>query len=68
MAPATYYDGNVPGGLPIDGNSDSVPAAPVTTWKQVSGELGSAVQVMDVTLEGGTLTNYYQENAWCRDQ
>lgn len=62
MAPATYYDGNVPGGLPIDGSSDNVPATPASTWKQISGGQGSVVQVVDVTLGGGTLTNYYKDD------
>jgi hypothetical protein len=63
MAPATYFDGNVPGGVPIDGSADSVPAAPATLWKQVSGGQGSAVQVVDVALDGGTLSNCYVDDA-----
>lgn len=62
MAPATYYDSNVPGGLPIDGSSDNVPTTPTITWEQVSGGQGSVVQVLDVTLGGGTLTNYYKDD------
>jgi hypothetical protein len=62
MTPATYYDDNVPGGVPIDGSPDTVPATPATTWEQVSGGQGSVVQVVDVTLEGGTLTNYYKDD------
>ena len=30
--------------------------------EQVSGGQGSVVQVVDVTLEGGTLTNYYKDD------
>jgi hypothetical protein len=62
MAPATYYDSNVPGGLPIDGSPDNVPTTPAITWEQVSGGQGSVVQVVDVTLGGGTLTNYYKDD------
>jgi hypothetical protein len=63
MAPATYYDDNTPGGVAIDGTPDSIAASPANAWKQVSGGQGSAVQVADVTLGSGTLTNYYKDDA-----
>ena len=62
MAPATYYDDNSGVGVAIDGVPDSVPSTPVTTWKQVSGGQGSIVQVVDVTIGGGQLSNYYRDN------
>ncbi len=62
MAPATYYDDNTPGGVAVDGAADAVAATPVNVWKQVSGGQGSLVQVADVALGGGTLSNYYEDN------
>jgi len=62
MAPATYYDNNTGAGVAIDGVPDSVPLIPVTTWKQVSGGQGSIVQVVDVTIGAGQLSNYYRDN------
>jgi hypothetical protein len=59
MAPATYYDSNTTGGVAIDGNPDGVASSPPVSWTQVSGAHGSVVQVVDVSLGGGTLTNYY---------
>lgn len=62
MAPATYYDANVPAGVPLDGVPDSVPTTPVTAWRQVSGARGSSVSLSEVSLQGGTLTNYYKDD------
>ena len=62
MAPATYYDNNAGAGVTIDGVPDSVPSSPVTAWKQVSGGQGSIVQVVDVTMGAGQLSNYYLDN------
>lgn len=62
MAPATYYDDSTPAGAPIDGQPDSVPASPAGDWKQISGSQGSIVEVVDVTLDGGVLQNYYRDD------
>lgn len=62
MAPATYYDSNTPGGVPIDGQADEVSPTPHSTWLQVSGGQGSTVQVADITLGGGSLSNYYKDD------
>ena len=62
MAPAVYYDDNVGTGVAIDGAPDSVPSTPITTWKQVSGGQGSIVQVVDVAIGAGQLTNYYKDD------
>ena len=62
MAPATYYDNNDEAGVAIDGVPDSVPSSPVTTWKQVSGGQGSIVQIVDVTMGAGQLSNYYRDD------
>ena len=62
MAPTTYYDNNTGAGVAIDGSPDSVPSTPVATWKQVSGGQGSIVQVVDVTVGAGQLSNYYKDD------
>jgi hypothetical protein len=62
MAPATYYDSNTPGGVPVDGIPDVVPETPPTGWNQTSGALGSTVQVIDVLPGGGSLSNYYKDD------
>jgi len=63
MAPATYYDDNTPGGASIDGILDTIATTPANAWKQISGGQGSIVEVVDVTLGSGTLTNYYKDDA-----
>jgi hypothetical protein len=62
MAPATYYDSNMTSGVPIDGSPDDVPATPLVAWDQVSGALGSTVQIVDVATSAGTLLNYYKDD------
>lgn len=62
MAPATYYDSNLSPGVPVDGTPDAVPETPPAGWMQVSGALGSVVQVANVALDGGTMTNYYKDD------
>jgi hypothetical protein len=62
MSPATYFDDSTPVGAPIDGQADSIPAMPVSAWKQISGGQGSIVEVVDVSLGGGLLSNYYRDD------
>jgi hypothetical protein len=62
MAPTTYYDANNAGGVPLDGVFDPVAPAPVSGWRQVSGALGSIVQVSIIDSPGGgqeVISNYY---------
>jgi hypothetical protein len=63
MTPTVYYDSNTPVGVPIDGIPDGIPTTPANLWTQVSGGLGSLVRVIDISLGGGTLTNYYLDDA-----
>lgn len=63
MAPTTYYDSNLPGGVPIDGSPDSVPTTPPVAWRQISGGRGSVIQVLDVSVGTGTLANYYKDDS-----
>jgi hypothetical protein len=62
MAPTTYYDGNTPGGVSVDGIPDGVPQTPPTDWNQTSGALGTTVQVVDVVPGGGSVWNYYRDD------
>jgi hypothetical protein len=62
MAPTIYYDSNTPSGVPVDGIPDAVPETPPTNWNQISGALGSTVQVVDVLPGGGSLWNYYKDD------
>ncbi len=63
MAPATYYDDNTPGGVPVDGMPDTVPALPAVTWQQVSGGRGTVVTALDISFESGTISNYYLDKS-----
>jgi hypothetical protein len=62
VVPATYYDANTSGGVPIDGEADDVPETPLSEWRQISSGTGSLVQVSDVSGSGGTPTNYYMDS------
>ncbi|MGD8398229.1 MAG: hypothetical protein PVG11_05180 [Anaerolineae bacterium] len=63
-SPATYYDANTAGGVPIDGVDDpAVPALPVSWWRQVSTARGSLVMAVDAVFQGGTISNYYEDDA-----
>jgi hypothetical protein len=63
MDPAVYYDSNSGSGLDIDGVPDSVPTTPVNDFIQVSGNQGSTVQVIDVSVGSGTVENYYKDDS-----
>jgi hypothetical protein len=59
---STYYDANTGAGATVDGVADAVAAMPPTNWWQVSGSTGSVVQIADMSLLGGTRTNYYKDD------
>jgi hypothetical protein len=63
MSPAIYYDSNLINGFAVDGVPDSVPSTPLNSWNQVSGADGSMVQVIDVSVGGGTIENYYKDDS-----
>ncbi|HNS50786.1 MAG TPA: PKD domain-containing protein [Anaerolineae bacterium] len=63
MQPMTFYDGNTPGGVPVDGSPDSVPTSPVVPWTQISGARGSLVRVAEIDAGGGAASNYYKDNS-----
>ncbi|MCA9970837.1 MAG: hypothetical protein KC425_11515, partial [Anaerolineales bacterium] len=63
LAPATYYDSNTPAGAAIDGMPDAVPVQPLAGWQQVAGAAGGFVNVLSVTLQSGTVSNHYLDDA-----
>ncbi|MCA9938680.1 MAG: hypothetical protein KC418_08560 [Anaerolineales bacterium] len=67
MAPATYYDPNVPAGVAIDGAADSVPVSPWHNYSVVSGQVGTIVDVMEVDRGQGHIRNYYIDNSTIDD-
>ncbi len=62
MAPTTYYDPNTPDGVTVNGLNDSIPTTPTKTWSQISGGLGSFVQLIDLNLGSGSISNYYKDD------
>jgi hypothetical protein len=60
--PSTYYNANIPAGVTVDGNPDSIAQEPPSLWWQLSGDTGTIVQVSDASQSGGTLLNYYRDD------
>jgi hypothetical protein len=58
-----YYDANTSGGVPVDGQPDPVATSPATDWWQISGNTGTVIQIADLSILGGTRTNYYKDDA-----
>ncbi len=67
MAPATYYDPNVPAGVAIDGVADSVPVSPWHNYSVVSGQNGTIVDVLEVDRGQGHIRNYYIDDSATND-
>lgn len=42
---------------------DSPTGSPINLWTQISGADGSTVQVIDVSVGGGTVENYYKDDS-----
>lgn len=63
MAPATYYDPNMPDGVAIDGVADNVPVSPWHEYSVVSGQLGTIVDVMEVDRGQGHIRNFYIDDS-----
>ncbi len=63
----TYYDSNLPSGVPIDGSADSVPATPALDWYQVNGDTSGPGGVVFafpiVEASGGSFSNYYKDDS-----
>jgi hypothetical protein len=62
MAPATYYNSGLAGGVPIDGVPDAVPSA-APDWYETAGAIGGLVTVLDVDPGNGILSNYYKDDS-----
>ena len=59
----TYYNENMPGGVTIDGITDTVPATPfLNAWRQVSLDSGTTIQIVDLGAVGGAPSHYYKDN------
>ncbi len=59
---ATYRDANVPEGVPVDGRPDSVPSAPVASWREVSFSVGRTVFLGVDAPSGSRAENYYKDD------
>jgi hypothetical protein len=63
----TYYDMNVPAGVPIDGNPDAVPLIPVlfapqVNWNHISGSQGTVVELFSFSPLGTTTFGHYYKD------
>ena len=61
-APGSYYDENTASGVTIDGNPDEVPTGLTDSWRQVSLDSGTVIQVVDFGDLAGTRQHYYEDN------
>jgi hypothetical protein len=61
----TYYNENVPNGVPIDGVPDNVPLTLTKAWRQTSLASGTIVEVAQIVGGGGTQQHYYRDNKNC---
>jgi hypothetical protein len=61
----TYYNENVPNGVPIDGVPDNVPPTLTKAWRQTSLASGTIVEVAQIVGGGGTHQHYYKDNKNC---
>lgn len=64
MASMTYFDSNLPSGLPVDGIPDQVPTYPLNLWSQISGSYGSVLRLVEFG-DGviGSYENYYKDDS-----
>jgi hypothetical protein len=63
----TYYDMNVPAGVPVDGTPDAVPLTPVffapqVNWNHISGNQGTVVELFKFTPLGTTEFGHYYKD------
>lgn len=63
--PATYFDPNVPYGVPIDGRPDAVPASPIPSWHEIrfTGPAGRFFTVGAPAPPDSSLRLYYKDDA-----
>jgi hypothetical protein len=60
-ASAVYRDANVPGGVPVDGQPDTVPASPLPAWREVAFPTGRWAIVSRPDAPS-TATVYYEDD------
>jgi hypothetical protein len=60
---APVFDANTVGGVPVNGQPDPVATLPASDWWQISGSTGTVIQIADLSVLGGTRTNYYKDDA-----
>lgn len=58
----TYYNENVSQGVTIDGITDTVTSTLVRSWRQISLDQGSLIQVVALTGATGLQRHYYLDN------
>lgn len=61
-APATYTDPNNPAGVPIDGQPDSVPDAPLPAWRQIDFTAGRLVVLSNTVAADTKARGYYRDD------
>jgi len=59
---STLYSAVVPDGVTVDGEPDTVPPTPLSTWWQLSTPTGTVIRVADSEPAGGTPSNFYVDN------
>jgi hypothetical protein len=60
----THYFNSNGAAVPIDGVADAVAASPPVDWYQASGAAGGMVVAFpNLSVGGGTVTNYYKDNS-----
>jgi hypothetical protein len=59
----TYRDANVPDGVTIDGQADSVPDSPVPAWRETGTDDGRLVVLSHLQGAAGSARTYYKDDA-----
>jgi len=61
FSPALYYENDTPAGVTVDGVDDAIGSDPVD-WTQFSGNHDSIIQLMDISMDGVSVENYYVDD------
>jgi hypothetical protein len=57
-----YRDANLSGGVVVDGQPDTVPAAPAPAWRELSGSFGRLVFLSQPAEAGASARAYYKDD------
>ncbi len=60
---STLYSAAAQRGVVVDGATDSVPPAPLSSWWQLSNSQGTVIQVQDLSELGGSQSNFYLDDS-----